>query len=209
VATWTVVIIGELTIILAAFIALRTRLTHFREGKALAFVGLLVLPVIASWFGFEEQMNRAESTRFCLSCHVMHGFGQSLLVDDISYIPAVHYQNNLVPREHACYTCHTDYAMFGTAVAKMHGMEHVLVQYFGTVPKPEDIKLYQPYNNRECLHCHLGSRKFEEQPKHAKSPTMLADIHANKLSCTASKCHDTIHEVGSLKDATFWKGKLP
>ena len=206
---WIVLIIAGLTVALALFIGLRPTFTQSREGKALAFMGVLILPVISGWFGFEEQMNRAESTKFCLSCHVMHDFGQSLLVDDPSYIPAVHYQNNLVPREHACYTCHTDYAMFGTAIAKWHGMQHVLVQYFGTVPKPEDIKLYQPYNNRECLHCHLGSRKFEGEPKHSKLPVTLAGIKENKISCTASKCHDIVHDVGSLKDATFWKGKLP
>jgi len=150
-------------------------------------------------------MTRAESTKFCLSCHVMTGYGKSLYVDDKSYIPAVHFQNIFVPRDHACYTCHTDYAMFGTARAKMRGMNHLLVQYFGTIPKPEDIKLYEPYNNRECLHCHLGARRFEEANPHLKSASILADVKANRLSCMSSKCHDTVHEVGSLKDATFWK----
>lgn len=205
-ATWIVVIISGLTIVLALFSGLRSKLAQSNEGKALAIVGLLVLPALSAWFGFEEQMNRAESTKFCLSCHVMNDYGKSLLVDDPSYVPAHHYQNNLVPRDHACYTCHTDYAMFGTAYAKMRGMRHVLVQYFGTVPKPEEIKLYEAYNNRECLHCHLGGRKFEDSPKHAKLPNMLADIKSNHLSCTSSKCHDTIHDVGSLKDATIWKG---
>lgn len=204
--SWVVVIVAVLTIVVALFVGLRPGLTRSREGKALAFVGLLVLPVICGVFGFEEQMNRAESTQFCLSCHVMTDYGRSLYVDDRSVIPAVHFQNNLVPREHACYTCHTDYAMFGTPKTKIRGLRHVFVQYFGTVPKPEDIKLYVPYNNRECLHCHLGMRKFEEHTKHNKEPNMLADMKSNKLSCTSSKCHDTVHDVGTLKDATFWKG---
>lgn len=207
-ATWIVVTISGLAIILALFSGVRAKLVQSNEGKVMAFLGLLVLPTVSVWFGFEEQMTRAESTQFCLSCHIMHDFGQSLLVDDPSYIPAHHYQNNLVPRDHACYTCHTDYAMFGTAIAKMRGMQHLMVQYFGTIPKPEDVKLYQPYNNRECLHCHLGSRKFEEEPKHSKLPNMLADIKSNHLSCTSSKCHDTTHDVGTLKDVTFWKGKI-
>ncbi len=58
-------------------------------------------------------MEHATSTKFCLSCHVMEDFGRSLYVDDPSYIPAMHFQNNRVPRDHACYTCHTDYTMFG------------------------------------------------------------------------------------------------
>jgi len=204
-SAWIVVIIAAPTILIALFVGLRSGFTQSKEGKMLAFVGLLILPVVCAGLGFQEQMTRAESTKFCLSCHVMTGYGKSLYVDDKSYIPAVHFQNIFVPRDHACYTCHTDYAMFGTARAKMRGMNHLLVQYFGTIPKPEDIKLYEPYNNRECLHCHLGARRFEEANPHLKSASILADVKANRLSCMSSKCHDTVHEVGSLKDATFWK----
>jgi cytochrome c-type protein NapC len=176
-----------------------------RGGKILAFVTLFVLPVLAGWLGFSEHMQRAESTRFCLSCHVMHDFGQSLYVDDPSYIPARHFQNNLVPREHACYTCHTDYAMFGTVHSKFRGLRHLYVQYLGHPPAPADIKLYTPFNNRECLHCHTGMRAFKEQPKHNKTPEMMAKITSNQMSCMTSKCHDTVHDVGTLKDANFWK----
>ena len=83
-------------------------------------------------------------------------------MDDKSYIPAAHFQNNFVPRDHACFTCHTDYTMFGDYKAKWRGVHHVWVQYFGKIPKPEDIKLYTPYNNRECLHCHAGARPMRK-----------------------------------------------
>lgn len=126
-------------------------------------------------------------------------------MDDKSYIPAVHFQNNLVPREHACFTCHTDYTLFGDYRAKWRGMHHVWVQYFKTVPKPEEIKLYSPYNNRECLHCHVGMRKFEETSSHHRDPQMLARIESNQLSCTSSNCHDIMHDVDTLNGATFWK----
>ena len=191
---------------LGVLLAIRADLTRARGGKILAFVVLFIAPVLAVALGFSEHMERAESTQFCLSCHVMHDFGQSLYVDDPSYIPARHFQNNLVPRDHACYTCHTDYTMFGTAHAKLRGLRHVYIQYLGTIPAPADIKLYTPFNNRECLHCHAGMRAFEEHPKHSKTPDMMQQIMSNKLSCMTSKCHDTVHDVGTLKDATFWKG---
>ena len=191
---------------LAVLLAVRVELTRVRGGKILAFVVLFVVPVLAVALGFSEHMQRAESTTFCLSCHVMHDFGQSLYVDDPSYIPARHFQNNLVPRDHACYTCHTDYTMFGTAHAKFRGLRHVYIQYLGKIPAPADIKLYTPFNNRECLHCHAGMRAFEEHPKHSKTPEMMKQIMSNQLSCMTSKCHDTVHDVGALKDATFWKG---
>ena len=191
---------------LAALLVVRAELTRARGGKILAFLALFVAPVLAVSLGFSEHMERAESTQFCLSCHVMHDFGQSLYVDDPSYIPARHFQNNLVPRDHACYTCHTDYTMFGTAHAKLRGLRHVYIQYLGKIPAPAEIKLYTPFNNRECLHCHAGMRAFEEHPKHSKTPEMMAQIMSNQLSCMTSKCHDTVHDVGTLKDATFWKG---
>jgi cytochrome c-type protein NapC len=193
--------------LIALFVGFRVHLTRSREGKMLAFVALFALPVMAAWAGFSEQMDRAESTKFCLSCHIMSDFGKSLYIDDPSYIPAAHFQNNRVPRDQACYTCHTNYTMFGTVTAKMHGLRHLWVQYVGTVPKPENIKLYDPYNNRECLHCHLGARSFEQASPHNKTADLLTNIKANKLSCVSSGCHEFVHDVGSLKDDTFWKGK--
>ena len=135
----------------------------------------------------------------------MTDYGRSLYVDDPSYVPAVHFQNNRVPRDRACYTCHTDYAMFGGVRAKLRGVRHLYVQYLTTPPPPDQIHLYQPYNNRECLHCHGGARTFEEASAHSRTPESLPDMMANRLSCTSSNCHDIVHDVGSLNDVTFWK----
>jgi nitrate/TMAO reductase-like tetraheme cytochrome c subunit len=185
--------------------ALRPELTRARGGKVFAFATLGILPVLAVWAGVNQHLERSTSTQFCLSCHVMADFGKSLYIDDKSYLPAAHFQNNFVPRERACFTCHTDYTMFGDYKAKWRGVHHVLVQYFGTVPQPENIKLYTAYNNRECLHCHGGARAYEEASSHHKNPNMLALAASNQLSCTSGGCHDIVHDVGTLKDATFWK----
>jgi nitrate/TMAO reductase-like tetraheme cytochrome c subunit len=186
---------------------LRPELTRARGGKILAFFSLCVLPIAAVWAGVNEHLERSTSTRFCLSCHVMESFGKSLYVDDRSYIPARHFQNNFVPRDHACFTCHTDYTLFGDYKAKWRGMHHVLVQYFGKIPKPQEIKLYTPYNNRECLHCHAGMRAYEEASSHHKTPDMLAKAASNQLSCMTSNCHDIVHDVDTLNGASFWTPK--
>jgi cytochrome c-type protein NapC len=193
--------------VLGLLIAIRPEFTVARGGKIFAFVALCILPVLSVWAGFNAQIERSTSTQFCLSCHVMANFGKSLYVDDKSYIPAAHFQNNFVPRDHACFTCHTDYTMFGDYKAKWRGVHHVLVEYFGTIPKPEDIKLYTPYNNRECLHCHAGARAYEEASPHHKTPDMLAKVASNQLSCLSSGCHEFVHDVGDLGSATFWTPK--
>lgn len=205
-STFIEVLFISITLVLAILVAARAELTRAQGGKILAFLALFILPALAVWVGFSEQMERAESMQFCLSCHVMHDSGRSLYVDDPSYLPAAHFQNNLVPRDHACYTCHTDYTMFGTVHAKFRGLRHIYVQYFGKVPQPADIKLYTPFNNRECLHCHAGTRAFDEEPKHSKASDMMSKIKSNQMSCMAANCHDTVHDVATLKDATFWKG---
>src|ERR1700710_699942 len=135
-----------LTIGLVLLVGVRPRITRSREGEGLAFLALFILPVISVWGGFSEHMERAQSTTFCLSCHVMTDYGRSLTIDDPSYVPAHHFQNRLVDRDHACFTCHTTYTMFGDYSAKLRGVRHLYVQYLGTIPKPEAIKLYDPYN---------------------------------------------------------------
>jgi cytochrome c-type protein NapC len=192
---------------LAILVALRPGLTRASGGKILAFFALFLLPSFAMFGGFSTQMARAQSTEFCLSCHVMTDYGRSLRVDDPGYVPAAHFQNNRVPRDRACYTCHTDYAMFGGVRSKIRGLRHLYVQYLGSVPAPDKIELYQPYHNRECLHCHDGARKFEERSAHTKTPDLLQKIKSNEMSCMASRCHDIVHDVGSLADVTFWKGQ--
>jgi cytochrome c-type protein NapC len=194
-----------ITLALVALVAFRPELTGARGGKILAFVALFVLPVLASWTGASEHLERSKRTSFCLSCHVMTDYGRSLYVDDKSYLPAAHFQNHRVPPDQACYTCHTDYTMYGGVKAKLRGLRHVYIQYLGTIPKPDEIKLYGPYNNRECLHCHAGARSFEASSSHHKTPNMMADIMSNRLSCMSSNCHDIVHDVATLKDATFWK----
>ncbi|MBO0857380.1 MAG: NapC/NirT family cytochrome c [Chloracidobacterium sp.] len=192
-----------LSVALIALLVLRPSITVTRGGKILAFVALLVFPVLAGGMGVNQHLERSKTTNFCLSCHVMEDYGKSLRVDDRSYIPAAHFQYNRVPRDQACYTCHTDYTMYGDIHSKLRGLKHVYAYYLGKPSQP--IKLYNPYNNRECLHCHLGARSFEESEAHAKDPQMLARIKANQLSCSTSECHNIIHNVGQLKDATFWK----
>ena len=84
----------------------------------------------------------------------------------------------------------------------MRGLKHVYVQYLGHPANP--IRLYTPYNNRECLHCHSGARSFEENPVHI---ALLADIKSSQLSCISSGCHDTVHNVGQLDRSKYWEDR--
>src|SRR5580765_2553996 len=120
-----VAIVAGFLVLLVGF---RPQLARSRGGKILAFAVLFIVPVLCTWGGFEGHMEQAQSTRFCLSCHVMTDYGRSLQVDDPSYLAARHFQNNRVPRDRACYPCHTDYTMFGGMKSKMRGVRHLWIQ---------------------------------------------------------------------------------
>jgi cytochrome c-type protein NapC len=190
---------------LVAVIVARPGLVRTPTGKIFAFIILFLLPVLCGAMGVSTDMERSTTTAFCLSCHTMDSFGKSLYIDDPNHIPAAHFQNHRVDPEHACYTCHTDYAMFGTLKVKIGGLRHVYVYYFGTPPAPQNIKLYQPFNNANCLHCHAGARSFEEGATHNADPATLGAVKSNKMSCLSNGCHDTVHDIAHLTDAKFWK----
>jgi len=194
-----------ITIVVIAVVVISPSITVGRGGKILAFLALFILPVLSGLLGYEQHMERSKQTTFCLSCHVMEPYGRSLHVDDPTWIPAAHYQNNRVPRDEACYTCHTDYVMYGTIKSKWRGLHHIYVQYFGKPTPP--LHLYHPFNNRECLHCHLGSRSFEEGATHNADPEIMADIKSNKMSCLTSGCHDQIHNTSKLNEVKYWEKK--
>jgi cytochrome c-type protein NapC len=205
--TIAVVILALFSALLAGVLVVRPAITVSRAGKILAFGVLFFLPLFSLAVGMENEMQRSKSTAFCLSCHIMESYGKSLHVDDPSYLAAAHYQNHRVPADEACYTCHTNYAMFGSFKAKLGGLRHLYVFYLKKMPLPEDIKLHEPFNNRECLHCHLGARSFEQGATHNADPDTLPAVKANKLSCISSGCHDVVHNVGRWgNNVKFWDG---
>jgi len=195
------------SIALIAVLVVRPGITATRGGKVVAFLVLFFLPILCATMGISSELERSKTTKFCLSCHIMEPYGQSLRVDDPSYLAAAHFQNHRVPADEACYTCHTNYAMFGSFKAKMGGLRHVYVYYLTKPPAPENIKLHEPFNNRECLHCHLGARSFEQGAVHNADPDLLPAIKANKVSCTSSGCHEVVHNVGTLGKVKMWAGQ--
>ena len=195
------IIIISLVVINIGFIVVlivNPKLTASVGGKVLVFIAFFILPVMTIVFSTTLQYNNSKTMEFCLSCHIMKPYGQSLLIDDNRYIPAYHYQNNLIPQDDACFTCHTTYTLFGDIKAKLRGLGHFFNYYFGG--KYENIKLRLPFNNRECLHCHGESRSFLEGELH--NPIM-DKLRNNEQSCL--HCHGPFHSVESLDKFKFWK----
>ena len=198
VSTWILLALAVVTIVLIALLVARPAITHSFAGRAVAFLALLVLPLLFMGGAAQSHVEHAKSTEFCLSCHVMEPWGRSLVVDDADRLAAAHYQNHRVPREQACYTCHTTYTMFGGVRSKLSGLRHIYAYYIGGVP--EKIALREPYQNRECLHCHAGARSYEESDAHSDD---LAALAAGTTSCL--ECHEVAHDTAHLADVEFWR----
>jgi nitrate/TMAO reductase-like tetraheme cytochrome c subunit len=190
-----------IAIALVALIVRRPNLTDGPGGKAVAFVAFFLLPGLVTALGLERHVERSKQTSFCTSCHIMEPYGRSLLADDTESLVASHFQNGRIPRDKACFTCHTTYTMFGDTKAKLTGLKHVWVNYVGT--RPAKIALYTPYNNRECLHCHAGTRSYEENEMHADD---LEGLAKGETSCL--ECHSTVHDVENVAGKTLWKEHL-
>ena len=195
VSTGILIVLIALTIVLAGVFLVRSSVTGGITGKILAFVGLCVLPVLCISAGWSVHEQRSEQTSSCIACHSMETHGKSLYIADASYIPAQHFQNHLVPPDKACYTCHTDYATYGSLKDKLRGLKYIYMQYVSTPPKI--IRVSGGYSNLQCLHCHADARGFSDNPTHA---AIMGSLTTNQTSCLT--CHDMIHnasEVGHLK----------
>ena len=60
-----------IAIVLVAFLAVRPSVTRQPGGRVLTFVGLLLIPTLTLWRGFDQHMEQTKTRAFCLSCHVM------------------------------------------------------------------------------------------------------------------------------------------
>lgn len=188
------------SITLVLTLILRPGVTVTRGGKILAFLTLFILPVACLAWGAAQHLEQSKQTQFCLSCHVMEPYGKSLYVDDPGFLAASHFQNRRVPADTACYSCHTDYVMYGDLRAKLRGLRHVYAQYIGSPSQP--LHLYSPYNNRECLHCHRNARSFEDSPTHS---ALRGELIANQMSCLTAGCHNVAHDAANLAGKKFWR----
>jgi nitrate/TMAO reductase-like tetraheme cytochrome c subunit len=164
--------------------------------RTLAFVAFCALPVLFAASAIQANLAYMKRVQFCGSCHIMQNHVASLTYDDDEPLASVHYRNNYVEQDHACYACHVSYAMFGGVRAKTNGMRHVWA--YATQGDSAKVELYEPYSNANCLHCHGTSQRFAEVEDHMEEDNFMARVGSGQLSCLNAGCHDEGH---------YWEGK--
>lgn len=165
-------------------------------------ITIIAFPILGSTPISLHTLDTMKDTSFCLKCHTMEEHGKSLNSDDDEILAAVHYANNYIPKKTACYSCHTDYDMFGGLKAKIAGLRHMYSYYLITPPKPDELKIHSPYNIQNCLSCHDGARNFMTKKNHTKEPGLLEKIQSGEKGCLESGCHNVAHGVKqAMQDA--------
>jgi cytochrome c-type protein NapC len=158
--TAAILILIVFSAMLAGVLVLRPAITIHPGGKILAFGVFFFLPVFCLMAGMDSEMQRSKSTAFCLSCHIMQPYGKSLARGRCG-VPC----RGALPkpsRSRGSVVLHVPHELCD--VRNIQGKDgrprHLYVHYLRTEPLPGNIPLHEPYNNRECLHCHLGARSF-------------------------------------------------
>jgi cytochrome c nitrite reductase small subunit len=159
-------------------------------SKALLFGAILVIPVFVVFLATAHGMQESMTVEACGSCHVMDGHVRDLRDPGSDSLAAVHYKNRYIQENH-CYTCHSDYGMYGTVRAKLDGLGHVWHNARGDYPRP--IKIGHPYSNLRCLSCHGSAQNFLAKHEKGEIPKLLA----GQDSCL--DCHGPAHKAEEAK----------
>ncbi len=154
--------------------------------KLLLLVVLGVAPALLVLATFALSFQRAEHVSFCADCHTMTPWVNDLHNPKSKALAAMHFRNRWI-LDDQCYTCHADYGFMGPIKTKLVSMRHVAIYYTG-IGMPQQIKLYKPFPNGNCLQCHGPAENFRTNPAHA---AVMKPILASQLSCVT--CHQPIH----------------
>ncbi len=160
--------------------------------KQMLFAAVAILPLTVVFFGYHYGLEASKSVESCGACHVMAPYVRDLRSPASETLAAVHFKNRYILENH-CYTCHSDYGMFGTVQAKWEGLGHVVRHAKGRYGLP--LTIAHPYANRRCLHCHGESQKFLKSPGHVGE--VMPGIIAGQTSCL--DCHGPAHPRAARK----------
>ena len=177
-------IVGLIALACLVGLLLSWKMPDSPARRWLFLLGIAVLPGLALFLGANTAIEEAKKPSFCASCHVMHPFTNNLIDPDSTTLASVHYQNRYI-LNNQCYTCHTDYTIFGPMKAKLAGVRHVWKDATGRYTTP--IRLVSSYDFGNCLHCHGESRIFKQQHE----DELLQLLDTQEAACL--DCHGPAH----------------
>jgi len=191
---WIVIALSVICILLIIRIIVQDpKKTQRPFGKWLLLMIFFILSPMIYLLNFSVAVEDSKTVEFCNSCHIMHGYVNNLEDPDSEYLASLHYQYRWIAGDQ-CFTCHSDYGLFGNAKAKMTGIKHVWAYYTGY---KTPIELYDAYNNKICLRCHAPVIAFQETEEHEENATKIL---SNEMSCLGADCHVGTHPEEAWKE---------
>ena len=157
------------------------------HARWILLIAFLIVSPLAYVLNFGLAIEGSKPVEFCGSCHVMDPYVADLRNPDSELLAAQHYQYRWIA-DHQCYTCHSDYGLFGDANAKLSGMRHFWHYYIAGWDEP--IKIRGTYNNQRCLFCHGPVKGFQEEKAHKANMDAIA---RSEKSCIGGDCHVSPH----------------
>lgn len=155
------------------------------QSKWLLFFGLCVLPLPVMLLSNGVGLEQSKDVSFCESCHVMDPFLNDMKDRESDTLASQHYNNRFI-QHGQCWTCHSDYGIFGTAEAKVGGLIDVYMYLTRSYELP--ITLRHDYNFTICLNCHAQSALFQEEESHEG---IVEEVLGGGMVCT--DCHELAH----------------
>ncbi len=157
------------------------------HARWILLIAFLILSPLAYVLNFGLAIEGSKPVEFCGSCHVMDPYLADLRNPDSELLAAQHYQYRWIA-DHQCYTCHSDYGLFGDVNAKLAGMRHFWHYYFAGWDEP--LKIRGTYNNQRCLFCHGPVKGYREEAAHKANFDAIA---RSEKSCIGGECHVSPH----------------
>ncbi|MCK6547186.1 NapC/NirT family cytochrome c [Myxococcota bacterium] len=168
--------------------------------KIVLLVGIAILPIASAMAGNLAGYTVTQERRFCGSCHVMTPYVEDSATRTSTTLASLHGRSPWFGHK-SCYTCHADYAMFGTITTKISGLRHVWHYYTDYRDRPLEetrttIELYEPFTNAPCLQCHsTETKRWLEKKDHVGA---LEELRAQTLSCVSAGCHGPAHPFSKV-----------
>jgi hypothetical protein len=178
-----------------ALLAIAVLLIGLLRGRlpTLLVLPALLLPVAAYGIGFLYMAEESKKVEFCGSCHEpMSALVKSVREDDDA-LSSLHYRRGRVPRDTACYQCHSGYGIWGAVGAKRAGLMHMLATVTGSYELPLEARRF---DINSCLGCHAHTEDFRAEEDH-QDPEVQSELLTGKIGC-AGECHEVAHPETAL-----------